>query len=176
MSISVDVCLLSGNRVSLEVEPDASVESLGQRARRALATGKGRLLNSSGEALRATSTIEESKLQSGDVLTLHVRQIQLVPTRREGRFSAFAALLSDGSVISWGKLGFRGDSSLVQQPLMDVQQIEASQGAFAAILEDGSVVSWGSCRLWWRQQCGAGAAQECEADPIFIACIRCDPV
>ena len=49
MPISVDVHLLSGKTASLEVEADASVESLKQRAESALATGRGRLLNSSGD-------------------------------------------------------------------------------------------------------------------------------
>ena len=56
---------------------------------------------------------------------------------------AFAAILGDGSVVSWGYSGHGGDSSAVQDQLRDVQQIQASAGAFAAILGDGSVVSWG---------------------------------
>ena len=56
---------------------------------------------------------------------------------------AFAAILGDGSVISWGRADFGGDSSSVQDELRDVQQIQAAYGAFAAILSDGSVVTWG---------------------------------
>ena len=101
MSISVDVHLLSGKSASLEVEPDASIESLKQRAQRALAKDRGRLLNSSGEVLDAATTIVEAGLQSGDVLTLQVNQAQLKATKRGGKFSAFAMLLGDGSVVSW---------------------------------------------------------------------------
>ena len=62
---------------------------------------------------------------------------------------AFAAILADGSVVTWGEtvglfgeeLG--GDSSAVRDQLKGVQQIQATSWAFAAILADGSVVTWG---------------------------------
>ena len=57
---------------------------------------------------------------------------------------AFAAILEDGSAITWGNANFGGDSSAVQDQLKGVQQIKATfYGAFAAILQDGSVVTWG---------------------------------
>ena len=48
MGISVDVRLISGRRAIVELEADASVETLRQRAQSALAVGRGRLLNSAG--------------------------------------------------------------------------------------------------------------------------------
>ena len=80
MSISLDVHLLSGKSASLEVEADASLESLKQCAQSALGAGKGRLLNASGEVLDAASTVTEAKCKSGDVLTLHVNPVQLRTT------------------------------------------------------------------------------------------------
>ena len=62
---------------------------------------------------------------------------------------AFAAILADGSVVTWGDEDFGGDSSAVQDQLRGVQQIQATHRAFAAILEDGSVVTLGFCRLGW---------------------------
>ncbi len=56
---------------------------------------------------------------------------------------AFAAVLSDGRVVTYGDADLGGDSSRVQSQLSDVLQIQAPNGAFAAILADGSVVSWG---------------------------------
>ena len=58
--------------------------------------------------------------------------------------AAFAAILGDGSVVTWGDADSGGDSSAVQDQLRDVQQIQASHTAFAAILGDGSVVTWGN--------------------------------
>ena len=143
MSISVNVHLLSGKSASLEVEADASVESLQQRAQRALAAGGGMLLNSFGEVLDGAKTIKEAKLKSGDELSLHVKQVHIKATKHDGMYFAFAALLGDGSVVTWGIAGNGGDSSAVQEQLKNVQQIQASSGAFAAILGDGSVVTWG---------------------------------
>ena len=84
MSISVDVHLLSGKTETLEVDVDDSVESLRRRAQSALKAGNGRLLNSSGEVLDGASTIEEARLQNGDVLTLHMKQVALVAAKRRG--------------------------------------------------------------------------------------------
>eukprot|EP00439_Symbiodinium_sp_Y106_P066772 s742_g10.t3 len=136
--------LLSGKRASVEVEAEASVESLKRRAYSALAVpNRGRLLNSSGELLDGVKTITEAKLKSGDVLTLHVNRVQLQATRKtDNKFAAFAALMGDGTVVTWGA-GSGGDSSAVQDQLRDVQQIQASSYAFAAIRRDGSVVTWG---------------------------------
>ena len=57
---------------------------------------------------------------------------------------AFAAILADGSVVTWGNPNDGGDSSEVQDQLKGVQQVQASDFAFAAILADGSVVTWGN--------------------------------
>ena len=56
---------------------------------------------------------------------------------------AFAAILANGSVVTWGDPDSGGDSSEVQPLLKGVQQVQASLGAFAAILSDRSVVTWG---------------------------------
>ena len=58
--------------------------------------------------------------------------------------SAFAAIISDGSIVSWGHPLYGGDSRDVQDQLTDVQQIQAFDGAFAATRCDGSVVTWGN--------------------------------
>ena len=56
---------------------------------------------------------------------------------------AFAAILGDGSVVTWGNHRHGGDSSAAQDQLKNVQQLQAAEHAFAAILGDGSVVTWG---------------------------------
>ena len=57
--------------------------------------------------------------------------------------TAFAAVKSDGSVVTWGIPGDGGDAHFVQDQLRNVQQIQASAAAFAALREDGQVVTWG---------------------------------
>ncbi|OLP99176.1 hypothetical protein AK812_SmicGene18269 [Symbiodinium microadriaticum] len=137
----LEVSLLSGRTVSLEAEPDESVKALRSRAQKALAVGTGtaKLLDSSGGVLDGSTTLEESGLQSGDTLTLKISSFQV-----RGHDSAFAAILGDGSVVTWGDADGGGNSSHVQGQLKDVQQIKATMNAFAAILGDGSVVTWGS--------------------------------
>ena len=63
-----------------------------------------------------------------------VQQVQSNP-------SAFAAILADGSVVTWGIPEYGGDSSEVRDQLNDVQQVQSNGSAFAAILADGSVVT-----------------------------------
>ena len=60
--------------------------------------------------------------------------------------AAFAAIMEDGSVVTWGNPYRGGHSSAVQDQLKGVEQIQATGGAFAAILEDGTVVTWGAAR------------------------------
>ena len=55
-----------------------------------------------------------------------------------------AALLADGSVVTWGFPGGGGCSKDVQDQLVNVQQIQANWGAFAAIKADETVITWGS--------------------------------
>ena len=58
--------------------------------------------------------------------------------------SAFAAILVDGSVVTWGDADCGGDGTAVRDQLKNVQQIQATKHAFAAIRGDGSVVTWGA--------------------------------
>eukprot|EP00439_Symbiodinium_sp_Y106_P040830 s904_g5.t1 len=56
----------------------------------------------------------------------------------------FAALLGNGSSVTWGDAATGGDSSDVQEQLKNAQQILASPArGFAATLTGGSVVTWG---------------------------------
>ena len=69
------------------------------------------------------------------------------PGRTSGEFrneKSFAALKSDGSVVTWGDPSSGGDSSAVASQLRSgVSQIFSSGFAFAALKSDGSVVTWG---------------------------------
>ena len=83
--------------------------------------------------------------------------------------AAFAAILDDGSVVTWGHEDLGGESRPVQDRLNGVQQIQASSGAFAAILMDGSVVTRGPRSLWWQKPCCARSAERRTADPSLWA-------
>eukprot|EP00913_Durusdinium_trenchii_P017392 g16350.t1 len=56
---------------------------------------------------------------------------------------AFAAILQNGQVVTWGEKHCGGDSSSVQHLLKEVQQVRGSRQAFAAIVAGGKVVTWG---------------------------------
>ena len=144
MSLTLEVSLISGKTVSLQTHGDESVESLRVRAQGALGVGKGRLLSSTGSALEGGAVLKKARLQQAEPLTLQVRRVDI-----SRHYSAFAAILGDGSVVTWGRAWFGGDSSAVRDQLKNVQQIQASDSAFAAILGDGSVVTWGDARWRW---------------------------
>ena len=92
--------------------------------------------STSTTALRSTTTLRpitsssRSWCSAATRCTRNVQEIQAFA-------SAFAAILADGSVVTWGSAYHGGDSSSVQDQLKDVQQIQASGLAFAAILGDG---------------------------------------
>ncbi|OLP90809.1 hypothetical protein AK812_SmicGene27585 [Symbiodinium microadriaticum] len=138
MSITVDVGLLSGKTATVKAGLDEEVGALQRRAQIALGVGRGRLVDSSGSVLDASAPIKHAKLENGDVLMLQIHRNQV-----QACHQAFAAILGDGSVVTWGRPDCGGDSSSVQDQLKNVQQIQATARAFAAILGDGSVVTWG---------------------------------
>ena len=138
MSITVEIRLLSGRTAAVKASMDEAVETLRHRAQIALGVGKGRLVDSSGVVLDESAVIEDSGVRNGDSLALHVNRVQASATA-----GAFAVILGDGSVVTWGAPNFGGDSSSVQGQLRNVQHIQATGRAFAALLGDGSVVTWG---------------------------------
>ena len=81
MSISVGVSLMSGRSVSVETDLDSSVKSLKRAGQTALGVGNGQLLDSAGNILEEESTLKKAKLQSGDSLTLRIRQVQVCNTK-----------------------------------------------------------------------------------------------
>ena len=144
MAISVEVHLLSGKRASLEIQEDAPVEELNQRAQSALSAGKGRLLSADGRVLDGAETVKQAGIRNGEELYLQVRLPQVTATWWSDEWApAFATILGDGSVVTSGDASAGGDSSSVQAQLKGVQHVQASRHAFAAILGDGSVVTWG---------------------------------
>ena len=145
MAVSVEVHLLSGKRVSLEIREDAPVEELNQRAQSALSVGKGRLSSADGRVLDAAQTVKQAGIQNGKELYMQIQLPQVKATSwSDTERPAFATILGDGSVETSGPASAGGDSSSVQAQLTGVQHVQASRHAFAAILGDGSVVTWGA--------------------------------
>ena len=149
MSISLQVSLLSGRTICLDAELGKSLQSLSDRAQVALASRRGSLLNAEGKLLHGASTVEECCLRDGDVLTFHIGHIEVFMSRG---LPAAASILSDGSVLAWGKADCGGDCSFLTDQLKNVRQIQASHGAFAALLADSSVVTWGD------ERCGGNSS------------------
>ena len=169
MSLTLEVSLISGKTVSLQTDEDESVESLRVRAQRALGAGKGRLVDSTGSVLDGGVPLKEVGLQCEEPLTLHVRRADICSGGQ-----AFAAILGDGSVVTWGHAGCGGDSSAVRNQLKNVQQIQSNGGAFAAILGDGSVVTWGHAASGGDSstvQDQLKAVQQIQANPFAFAAI-----
>ncbi len=58
-------------------------------------------------------------------------------------FGAYAALLNNGNVITWGHVESGGETRSISNDLTNVVKIYATQFAFAALKRDGTVVTWG---------------------------------
>ena len=106
-------------------------------------------------ALCESEERESSRCQTRVPLT-HIEQLGILSTARRMRSQSkqlsFAAIRSDGSVVTWGDAGCGGDSSDVQDQLTNVLQIQATQHVFSTILGNGSVVltlvvTGGLCRI-----------------------------
>ena len=109
MSISVRVGLMGGRAAWITCKGNCTIGELRLQAQNALETGRGRLVNSSLKVLRDEATLDQTGIKTGEDLLLHFRQLSLASTER-----GFAALLSDGSVVTWGHADDGGDSSSVK--------------------------------------------------------------
>ncbi|PNJ94198.1 hypothetical protein CEP14_11610, partial [Cylindrospermopsis raciborskii C04] len=129
--------------VILPIDPSSDVVSDGnETVALTLAAGTGYAVGSSGAV---TGIILDNDVAPGTVVRGSVAKSIYSKTRHEViNYGAFAALKSDGSVVTWGSSSSGGDSSSVSSRLTSgVTQI-FSGSAFAALKSDGSVVTWGS--------------------------------
>ena len=120
MSIDLEVGLLSGRTTTVRTSLEETAGVLKRRAELALGVlgvGKGRLLDSSGCVMDVCAPIKKARVQNGDTITLlHVNRLQ-IQACYDG---AFAAILSNGSVVTWGDAPVGGYSSSVQDQLRNV--------------------------------------------------------
>ena len=109
------------------------------------------LIHSDGRVLGPTSVLQEGSIttKTVDITVLWGGSAYRDSSQASKCFkpSAFAAIKSDGSVVTWGGQRHGGDSSAVADLLRDrVVQVTGTNSAFAAIKNDGSVVTWGDQR------------------------------
>ncbi|WP_417040777.1 Calx-beta domain-containing protein [Cylindrospermopsis raciborskii] len=129
--------------VILPIDPSSDVVSDGnETVALTLAAGTGYAVGSSGAV---TGIILDNDVAPGTVVRGSVAKSIYDRTRHEVvNLYAFAALKSDGSVVTWGDSSYGGNSSSVSSSLTSgVTQIFSTGAAFAALKSDGSVVTWG---------------------------------
>ncbi|CAK9107054.1 Putative E3 ubiquitin-protein ligase HERC2 [Durusdinium trenchii] len=77
----------------------------------------------------------------------HVRDQLKEVTSLSATAGAFAALLENGEVVTWGDHIFGGDTSSLRSTLKEVREVQATAMAFAALRADGTVITWGSSHV-----------------------------
>ena len=113
MSVDVEVGLITGRKAIVQAALNETVATLKRRAQDALGVGTGRLVDSSGSVVEGSVPIRKARVQNGDSLTLvRTSRVQI-----QASAGAFAAILCDGSVVTWGHPDEGGDSSAVQTQL-----------------------------------------------------------
>ena len=120
MAITVEVGLLSGRTAAVTADVDEGVETLRLRALSLLGVSKGQLLDSSGGILDGSSRIKRARVQNGDSLTVLISKTEVCSTEY-----AFAAIVGDASVATWGDGDTGGRSRDVQKQLRNVKKIQS---------------------------------------------------
>ena len=171
--LQLTVALTSGRSESLTIPESSKVGDLKLMAQKSFGQPFLRLATAEGRVLTDPLELLQNTLEDGDQLTAIVGQGQLLATATgfalwcpggdrvvhwgepdsgvsylsvqelHATNFAFAAILGDNSVVTWGARGYGGNSSGMQDQLKNLRQIKGSAGAFAAILNDGSLVTWG---------------------------------
>ena len=137
--LQVRVALPSGRSVNLSVPESCKVQDLKFLAQQSFGQGFVKLVTAEGQVLtQPGKSLDALGILDGDCLTAIAQQSKLAATHE-----AFALWCCGGGVVTWGDAAFGGDSSSVQERLINVQQIQFTVAAFAAILANGSVVTWG---------------------------------
>ena len=153
--LSVNVSLPSGRNESLKVPELSTVgdlqvlaqESFGQKFLR-LVTSKNVALTNPKDSLQAA---RDPRRRAPNCFrpTGATRRHIVSP-------GAFAAILADGSVVTWGNSSCSGDSSAVQHRLRNVKQIAATESAIATVLSDRLYSpDLGVFTFWWQQLCSS---------------------
>ncbi|OLP99103.1 hypothetical protein AK812_SmicGene18378 [Symbiodinium microadriaticum] len=131
----------SGQCVSFEVTGEMTMSEVRQVAQAKMGRTLIALLSPFGTHLDPISSVAQSGLQDGAVIGAIAKAGPKLQSHRKA--STFAAILADGSVVTWGHRFHGGDSHAVRDQLLNVHEIYATHKALAAVKADGSVVAWG---------------------------------
>eukprot|EP00913_Durusdinium_trenchii_P032894 g30793.t1 len=124
MALCVSVANLSGETISLQVDPEHSVAEL------------MRLLETNGEVMAWGSPDA-----GGDCSAVAAQLVEVCALHSTD--GAFAALTRWGKLLTWGCAWHGGDSREVSEDLELCCQVVATRGAFAVRRTSGEVVVWG---------------------------------
>ena len=101
---SITVVSLGGNAPfdPVHLEPSERLDVLARRAARVLGAAQCKLVSLGGLRLSSTMTVTLSGLQDGDTVTAVALETPPVTIAAHRWGAAFAAVKSDGSVVTWG--------------------------------------------------------------------------
>ena len=200
LASSVQVALMSRRSAEFRANLERPLKYVKREAQTAFQIEHGFLLlrNSEGQERHELQTLGESGWRPGDVLTLQVlpqtkvasgssfvaimsdgarvargrRNIVCVGNVQhvQATEGAFAAVMDNGTIDTWGDPSCGADSISVQEQLVSVQQLQATERAFAAIRTDGTVVNWGHAACGGGQPCCSGAAYKCSVYTSLAEC------
>lgn len=134
---TLQFALLSGQEVTVQAEPEETIDNVLNKAQEALNVLIVSVVSSSGTLLDITRSLEDEGVQDGDRLLCVVDRPDPA-CQWHSKSLIFAALREDGGLVVWG------GSSCCEVPnhLRNVQTVCTNSGAIAAITE-GKVVTWG---------------------------------
>lgn len=114
----------------------------------------------SAEAIKLTATAVNSTGITGGLIiqTYALSRVEKIYSND----TAFAAVKTDGSVVTWGDSKFAVDSETSELLNSDIVSIFSNDHAFAALKEDGSVVAWGDSNY------GGNISEEKQAELINV--------
>ena len=107
--LKINVALPNGHAELLTLLPSSTLQELKTAAQQAFGKKYLKRITAKNQVLvNFEQTIEEAEIEDGECLTALVLQPQLAATKGvqqiQSTLGAFAAILADGSVITWGDL------------------------------------------------------------------------
>ena len=112
--LNISVALLNGNHVSLRLSTSSTVQDVRTKAQRAFGKKYLKLVTAkNGVLVDFEQTLEEAGIEDGECLTALAFQPQLAATSRALALRCHG----DGSIVTWGRADYGGDSSAVQNQL-----------------------------------------------------------